>query len=96
MIRTHGCVRWVWLGFLPFVLAGCMRGYPRGSMMGPVGFGGVFMWIALILVIAVLVFLVSKSGKSSGDTPAEILKRRYVRGEISGEEYRRMKREIEG
>ena len=63
------------------------------------GFGGGFMWIIWILLIAVIAWLVvaiSRQGRSSGEpSPREILDRRYARGEIDKETYERMKDELD-
>lgn len=66
--------------------------------MGWWGMG--WMWIFWILVLVGLVFLIrwlvlsSTSGNRSKDTPEEILKRRYARGEITQEEYQRMLKDL--
>jgi len=63
------------------------------------GFGGGFMWIIWILLIAAVIWLVvilSRQGRSSGEPSArEILDRRYARGEIDKETYDRMKHELD-
>jgi putative membrane protein len=60
------------------------------------------MWLILIiLVVVVTVFLLRQrkgtglSEGSSREGPREILKRRYAAGEISKEEFERVKDEIE-
>lgn len=70
------------------------------------GFGGwgifnsIFMlafWILIIVGIIFLIkYLVTQSGsqKSSSESPLEILKKRYAKGEITKEEFERMKKEI--
>ncbi len=67
------------------------------------GFGGGFMWIIWILFIVAVIWVIKSAASSgrSGEPPVtresalEILKVRYARGEISAEEYQRMRREIE-
>jgi len=66
-------------------------------------FGGGFMWIFWILLIIVLVWVIkaitdSSAGKNSesNDTPLEILKKRYARGEINEEEFERRRKELGG
>ena len=88
-------------------LSGCAQGPVGGPMTGwghmmGYGGGGLFMWLILVIVLAVIVYFVFSQGKRSGDsmgsereTPTEILKRRYAKGEITKEEFERMKREIE-
>ena len=64
------------------------------------------MWILIILIIAVVVWFIwrqsqSGSGKpvnwggSPGETPLDIAKRRYARGEITKEEFEELKRDLE-
>jgi len=71
-------------------------------MMGYGGYGGMFMWLIWIVIAAVIIYLVfnlSKRNENSIDSaeqsPTEILKRRYAKGEITKEEFDRIKREIE-
>ena len=66
------------------------------------GFGGGFMWIFWILVIGVLVWLViaatrDRGGGASGrdESPLEILRQRYARGEIDRDEFEQMKKDLE-
>ena len=73
-----------------------------GHMMGYGGYGGIFMWIILIIIAAVVVYFVVNQTRGAGDsrTPPEqsameILKRRYASVEISREEFDRIKSEIE-
>ena len=62
-----------------------------GPYMGSMGWWMVLWWVAGILVLVLLVRLVagSTSGFSRRDdeTPEQILKRRYAKGEIDSEEY---------
>jgi putative membrane protein len=63
-------------------------------------FGGGFMWIFWILLILITVFLIRSiisNGPSSRppESPKDILKRRLANGEISKEEYKQLKNEIE-
>ena len=61
------------------------------------------MWIVWILLIVLLVWVIraAAGGGSSGsspppsETPLDILKKRYARGEIDDEEFARRKRELE-
>lgn len=69
---------------------------------GAMWFGGGLMWIFWILFIVILVFIVKAiAGNGAGkkdsveDNPLEILKKRYARGEIDEEEFKRRRREIE-
>lgn len=66
------------------------------------GFGMIVMvliWLLfLVLIVTLIWFLIRKGGKSSSksdnESSLEILKKRYARGEIDEEEFRRMKKEI--
>ena len=64
--------------------------------------GGGFMWIFWILVLAGIIFFIlnmsrGNNGRTPGDndSPLEILKKRYARGEIDTEEYEQRRRELE-
>ncbi|HID46094.1 MAG TPA: SHOCT domain-containing protein [Chromatiaceae bacterium] len=65
-------------------------------------FGGGFMWlfwIALIIVLLWVVKIASRSESSSlesSKSALDILKERYVRGEINQEEYEQKKKDIAG
>ena len=84
-----------------FLGSGCMHtmgGWDH--MRGYGGYGGFFMWILLILAAAVIFYLIfSRTIKTDAyrkmETHMDILKKRYARGEITREEFERMKRELE-
>jgi putative membrane protein len=89
-------------------LSGCTHWpvdqFGRGwdHMMGYGGYGGMFMWLIWIVIAAVIIYFVfnlskrnGKSIDSENESPIEILKRRYAKGEITKEEFDRIKREIE-
>lgn len=78
---------------------GCAFGF--GNNWGHVmPFGGMFFWIILILVVLVIVMFAKKTGKGSEnpgpnqESALYILKKRYARGELSKEEFQRMKQDI--
>lgn len=58
------------------------------------GFGWMFMIPFWVLVIFIVVFLVKRTGSGEKETAEEILKKRYARGEISKEEFERIKKDI--
>ncbi|OGQ86423.1 MAG: hypothetical protein A2512_13515 [Deltaproteobacteria bacterium RIFOXYD12_FULL_56_24] len=58
------------------------------------GFGGLFMILFWVMLLLVCISLVRKGGSREKETAEEILKKRYARGEISQEEFVRMKKEI--
>jgi putative membrane protein len=63
-----------------------------GGMMG-VGMGiGLIFWILLIALVYYLI--TGKEKVAGGESPREILDKRYARGEINREEYLRMKEEL--
>lgn len=98
------------VGFLLSRTGWGMFGYGPGMMDGNFGFGmmpgfgGIFMilfWVAIIaLVVWLISSLVSRSNSqtSSGLPPAEsaldILKKRYARGEITKEQFDEMRRDL--
>ena len=81
---------------------------PRGSggwmpmMHYGSGFGGTYMWIILLIVIGVGAYFYIQNQKTKGQSPTrneshlDILKKRYAKGEISKEEYEKMKKDLEG
>jgi putative membrane protein len=73
-----------------------------GHMMGYGGYGGIFMWILIIIIVAVILYFVINRGKTTGilrgsekESPSEILKKRYAKGEITKEEFDKLKKDIE-
>jgi putative membrane protein len=64
------------------------------------GYGGGFMWLLLIVVIGLLLYLFIQSTKTkgsmggAGETPLDILKKRYAKGELTKDEFDRMKRDL--
>lgn len=71
-------------------------------MFGDGGWMGAGMWLFWIVLIAVIVVLIkAMSGSGSGsnperhDSPLEILKTRYARGEIDEEEFERRRQKLE-
>ena len=90
----------------PASLMGCAKDYPPygpgpgwGHMMY-YGYGGGFMWILFLVVIGILLYFVIQTAKTKGvrgvpeETPLDILKKRYAKGELTKEEFDRMKREL--
>lgn len=83
-----------------------LQGWMQGPMHGP-WMGGWMGWLGmlvsfvlLLLLAAALVALIryvwTKTGSSGGRGSAlEILKERYARGELSREEFQRMRQEIQ-
>jgi len=65
------------------------------------GYGGMFMWIIFFIVIGFLIYFMIKAQKTKNQTstqhesPMDILKQRYAKGEITKEEYEGMKKDLE-
>jgi len=54
-----------------------------------------FLSLALLVaVVLVIVWAVNRSRTGGAENPLDILKRRYAAGEITKEEYERMKQEL--
>ncbi|OHE23931.1 MAG: hypothetical protein A2Z43_04490 [Syntrophobacterales bacterium RBG_19FT_COMBO_59_10] len=69
---------------------------------GYFGYGGMFMWMVfiVILVVAVIYLFVREARtkadyRPSSETPLDILKKRYAKGEIAKDEFERMKKDLE-
>lgn len=64
--------------------------------------GGMYMWIILLIVIGVGVYFFIQRQNTKGQTTThneshlDILKKRYAKGEITKEEYEKMKKDLEG
>lgn len=65
----------------------------------PGGYGGVFMLLLLLVLVGVVIYFVVRGDKwmkkGSEESPLEILKKRYARGEITREEYNKIRKELE-
>ncbi len=65
------------------------------------GYGGMFMWIIFLIVIGLLIYFFVQSQNTKGkmptenESPLDILKRRYAKGEITREEFDKMKKDLE-
>ena len=77
---------------------GCGEGLD--SMMN-FGYGGMFMWMVFIVIlVAVAVYWLVREASTktdhrlSGETPLDILKRRYAKGEITKEEFEKVKKDL--
>jgi putative membrane protein len=81
-----------------------MGGWGMGAGMMGFGFGWLFMLVPLVFVVLVILglyYLLSgqrRQGASAGYAGSDalrILKERYARGEITSEQYAKMKRDLE-
>jgi len=86
------------------VLFSCTADNRYGPMHGPggswpmmhYGYGGWFMWLIIVIVVAIAIYFLmqAQKGRTTGETPLEILKKRYAKGEITEEEYNRLKQDL--
>lgn len=75
------------------------NGFYNGGMMGSFGWGGMLlMGLLLILFVIILIILIrrfmGKPMSKSKETPLDILNKRYALGEITKEDYERIKAEL--
>jgi len=90
-----------------FTGTGMMNGYGHGMMGGSSRDGsygfynwlfGIFMLLLFLFVLGLVIFftirLVSKTSGTTANSPLEILKTRYAAGELSKDEYDKMKKEL--
>lgn len=69
---------------------------PGSFMPGPFGMILNILFWGLIIYLVVKVFqAISRSTKASSPSSMELLKNRYAKGEISEEEFKRIKAELE-
>ncbi len=54
------------------------------------------MWLIIVIVVAIAIYFLmqAQKGRTTGETPLEILKKRYAKGEITEEEYNRLKQDL--
>jgi Predicted membrane protein len=82
---------------------GHMGGWDRAGNYGcgfGHGYGGMFMGILFLIALGVAIYFIIQTSKKSAtgqgqETPVDILKKRYAKGEITKEEFDRMKKELE-
>ena len=93
------------LMLVPPLISSCAPGLNRsmvdwGHMMG-FGYGGEYMWLVLLVLIGVVAFILLQVSKSRGfngsiiETPFDVLKMRYAKGEIDKEEFNRRKKDLQ-
>ena len=65
-------------------------------------FGGGFMWIFWVILLVVIILIIkgatpnrSSSNMPANESPLDILKKRYARGEIDESEFNRRRRDLE-
>jgi putative membrane protein len=70
------------------------------NQMMDFGYGGIFMWIIFLTIMIVVFYLIMQSNKSKiydnsfAESPIDILKKRYAKGEITKEEFEKMKKAL--
>ena len=72
-----------------------------GMMGGTYGLSWIFSLVFFVLIIVGVVLLIGwlvqqSSGRGEKKAPLDILKERYVKGEISKEEFDKMKKDLGG
>ena len=94
------CLALFFFGCTPYPMNGSMRGW--GHMIGYGNNGGTLMWLIWIIILGAIVYLIFNRSEISGklgdpatERPEDIIKRRYAKGEISKEEFDRLKKDIE-
>jgi putative membrane protein len=64
------------------------------------GYGGGFMWILFFIVIVLLIYAFMQkptskdSDLSASEKPLDILKKRYAKGEITKDEFEKIKKDL--
>ena len=95
-------------GFMPMMWMMGSAGSPQaeGGVYPMMGYGWngfntfgwvfmIFFWLLLVLGVIALIRYLSKSGPSKeGQTPLDILKARYARGEINQKEFEEIKKDL--
>jgi putative membrane protein len=94
------------LSGLTFIACEHGPGGPMGNYghMMDYGYGGGFMWLIILALAGVAIYFLFQASKSKGsggsggtvvDTPLDILKKRYAKGEIDKEEFESRKKDLE-
>jgi putative membrane protein len=71
--------------------------HDMGWNMHGYGYGGFLVYLLLLVLIGLVVYFIVRQQRTDGsglETPLDILKKRYARGEISKEDYDRMKNDL--
>jgi len=84
---------------VPGVAYACDADYSHlggGGHMMSFGYRGIFSLLILIVLIGVIISLVLKNSKlkQQRETPLDILKKRYAKGEVTKEEFENIKKDL--
>ena len=71
-----------------------MEGYHYGYNWLMMLFTLIFSAVCVGAVVFLIVWLVGRTKPGGGENPLDILKTRYAKGEITKEEYERMKQDL--
>ena len=89
---------------LTLSFSSCARGIDSSlgnwsHMMG-YGWGGGFLWFIVVVLVGIAIYFTLQVIKSKGsdgsiiETPLDILKKRYAKGEINKEDFERKKKDL--
>jgi putative membrane protein len=79
-----------------------MGGIGYGPGMMGFGWGGMLMGFVILLILVFVIILIVRAiggglaGAQGNETALDILKKRYAKGEISKDEFNRVKKDLEG
>ncbi len=83
-----------------------LQGWMQGPWHGGGWIGGWFGWVGMLFAVAFYVLFAialialirylwtRKAGSGGGESPLDILKKRYARGDINRDEFERMRQEL--
>jgi putative membrane protein len=74
----------------------CFNNFSRGGIFGWMG-GGLMMLFPILIIVLIFYFFEKreKNSTTGTDTPLDILKKRYARGEITKEEFDEIKKDLQ-
>lgn len=86
-------------GGQPYGPGGHMYGNNGWGMMGSWA-GGLIMWLLILIIIVLVVYVLARSRRinhtGSTESPLDILRKRYARGEITKDQFEQMKKDLTG
>lgn len=90
--------------FLTMCSGPMMGGWDRAGNYGcgfGYGYGGIFMGIVVLIILGAAIYFIAKNinwkteAGQAKESPLDILKKRYAKGEITKEDFDRMKTELQ-